>query len=101
MMQKKQIKEMLPLTTEQLDSLRYEKTEDGLTFVEKILERHANGFYTDRIIFKKEDAFYQFLAVGYLDDQVTYTVPYRVFQEKVDYTRTVYGNWVDGEEAWC
>ena len=67
-------------------------------FVEKFIHSHSDGFFIDAVVFEYFGEYYKFLEIKYLDNEVTYTVPFRVFPKKVVIERTKYLSWVDDEE---
>lgn len=97
-MSKKEIKNIMHLTDKQLQALSEGESIGDLKFVDRNLERSANGFDIDLIIFKKGDSYYKYLVIQYLD-QRSFTKPFEVFKETKEYTRTTYCNWVDDPEG--
>lgn len=97
-MQKEQLKVLKPMKHEHLYLLHDEKSTMGYEFVEKRLERMANGFTSNLVVFKEGKSYFKFLAISYLDDEIVFTVPYQVFPEKEIITRMMYSNWVSPEK---
>lgn len=96
-MEKKQIKNLIHLDENELYSLYREVSTDDYVFIEKSILRHGGGFYIDEVVFKEDDSYYRFLAINYLDEQMTYTTPFEVFPKKDTIVRTTYSTWVDSE----
>lgn len=72
------------------------------TYVESHTPRVGDGFQMDLVIISKDGQFYKFAAMIYLDDEVTFTVPYQVFPAETVRTVTTYSHYVgtEGEEQW-
>lgn len=66
-------------------------------FVEKCLHSHSGGFFIDSIVFERMGEYYKFLEIKYLDTEVTYTVPFRVFPKAIISERTTYTNVITEE----
>lgn len=98
-MEKIRVENLLDIPEEYLRVLSKGRSTPVLEFVEKNVHIHGKGYFVDSIIFKKNEEYYTFLVIQYLENEVTYTVPYQVFPETVEVVRTNYSPWVDKEEA--
>lgn len=85
-----------------VDYLVLEKLCDGdsvgrFRFVEKCLHSHSGGFFIDSVVFERMGEYYKFLEIKYLDTEVTYTVPFRVFPKTIISERTIYTTVIDDD----
>lgn len=96
-MDKKQIRNILDISQDHLQTLYNGDTVYGVRVCEREIHHRAHGFSTERIVFKKKGAFFKFLAIEYLNE-VTFTKPFQVFKTEEKVTRTHYSNWVDAPD---
>lgn len=97
-MEKEAVINVMELPDDVLKTLYAGESVGEFEFCNTSIERHANGFQTDLVIFKKGDLYFKFLAINYLDEEQTFTKPFQVFKSEEKVTRTYYSNWVDVAE---
>lgn len=93
--EKEQVKELLNLTVSELDELSTRSSINGIEFIDRTIYKHFEGYNIDEVIIKIEDKYYKFLVITYLDDCVTYTIPYRVIKKTINVEVTKYTTWIE------
>lgn len=96
-MKRKQIVNLLEVPENILICLWNETNASGFKFIEKSIVHHGHGYFIDLVIFKHNEKYFKFLAIEYLDDCITFTVPYEVIKTEREVTHTSYTNWIDVE----